>query len=227
MVEKLKSVFKTPKLRLVAKAFILALALYALPMWVAILLAYILYARHSTLFLNFLGSFISLFIVFSALKTIDTLSPILISIFIATLFYILLGVKNITFRHRLQAFFIFLAAIAFISLWGFFTGALSFILLAFIIFLTCRDALYSFTPSPNRSVLLALVSAFVITQLSWAIFYLNIPVWLAVTTTALVFAGFFHLIIQHLRGALFRSDAPFLAVAAIITAFAILIMAVF
>jgi len=227
MVEKLKSVFKTPKLRLVAKAFILALALYALPMWVAILLAYILYARHSTLFLNFLGSFISLFIVFSALKTIDTLSPILISIFIAILFYILLGVKNITFRHRLQAFFIFLAAIAFISLWGFFTGALSFILLAFIIFLTCRDALYSFTPSPNRSALLALVSAFVVTQLSWAIFYLNIPVFWSVIAVFLIFASIFHLIIQHLRGELFRSEAPFIAVAIVIATLAMMIMVAF
>jgi len=227
MVEKLKSVFKTPKLRLVAKAFILALALYALPMWVAILLAYILYARHSTLFLNFLGSFISLFIVFNALKTTDTLSPILISIFIATLFYILLGVKNITFRHRLQAFFALLAVIIFTSLWGFFAGALSLLLVSTVVFLVCRDALYSFIPMPNRSALLALVSAFIVAQLSWAIFYLNIPVFWSTIVVFLIFASVLHLIIQHLRGALFRSDAPFIAVAIVITTLAIMIMVVF
>ncbi len=227
MAEKLKSVLKTPKLRLGAKAFAIALALYALPLWAAVLFAFVLYLRQPAFSMNFLGTFVSLFIVFNAFQSANILPLVLISALAAVLFYVLLGVKNMAFLHRLTAFFILLAITVFASLWGFFAGALSLLLASFVIFLVCRDALASFTPAPNRSVFLAAVSAFVVAQLSWAIFYLNIPVWLAVTTTALVFAGFFHLIIQHLRGALFRSDAPFLAVAAIITAFAILIMAVF
>ena len=227
MVEKLKSVLKTPKLRLGAKALILALALYALPIWMAILFAYILYARHSTLSLNFLGSFISLFIVFNALTIAGALSSILISIFIAVLFYILLGVKNITFRHRLQAFFALLAVIIFTSLWGFFAGALSLLLVSAVVFLVCRDALYSFIPMPNRSALLALVSAFIVVQLSWAIFYLNISVFWSAIVVFLIFASIFHLIIQHLRGELFRSEAPFIAVAIVIATLAVMIMVAF
>ena len=227
MVEKLKSVLKTPKLRLGAKALILALALYTLPMWMAVLLAYILYARHSTLSLNFLGSFISLFIVFNALKATGIFSPALISIFIAVLFYILLGVKNITFRHRLQAFFILLAVIVFASLWGFFVGALSLLLVSAIVLLVCRDALYSFIPLPNRSTLLALISAFVVMQLSWAIFYLNIPIFWSAIAVFLIFASIFHLIIQYLRGELFRSEAPFIAVAIVVASLAMMIMVVF
>ncbi len=227
MVEKLKSVLKTPKLRLGVKALILALALYMLPVWMAVFIAFILYMRHPAFSLNFLGSLISLFIVFNALTIAGALSPIFISVFIAVLFYILLGVKNITFRHRLQAFFALLAVIIFTSLWGFFAGALSLLFVSTVVFLVCRDALYSFMPLPNRSFLLALVSAFVVTQLSWAIFYLNIPVFWSVIVVFLIFASVLHLIIQHLRGALFRSDAPFIAVAIVVATLAMMIMVAF
>jgi len=226
-VEKLKSVLKTPKLRLGVKALILALALYVLPVWVAVFIAFIIYIRPSIFSLSFLGSFISLFIVFNSFQAINVFSLSLMSVFVTALFYLLLGVKNMTIFHRLPAFFALLAVIIFASLWGFFAGALSFILLAFIIFLTCRDALYSFTPSPNRSVLLALISAFIVAQLSWVIFYLNIPVFWSATAVFLIFAGIFHLIIQHLRGTLFRSDAPFLSVAIVIATLAMMIMVAF
>jgi len=227
MVEKLKSVLKTPKLRLGAKAFILALALYALPVWMAVLLALILYFRPTTFSLRFLGSLISLLIVFNAFQDTDILSPIFISILTAGLFYILLGVKNMAFFYRLPAFFALFAVIVFASLWGFFAGALSLIFAVFIIFLICRDVLYSFMPLSNRSTLLAFISAFIVAQLAWAIFYLSIPVFWSTIAVFLIFAGIFYLIIQHLRGTLFRSEAPFIAVAIMVATLALLIMVVF
>ena len=227
MAEKLKSALKTPKLRLGVKALILAVAIYVLPVWAVVFIAFVLYTRPAVFSLNFLGSFISLFIVFNALNAIGVLSPILISILVAVLFYILLGVKNMALLHRLPAFFALLAIIVFASLWGFFAGAISLLSVFFIVFLICRDALYAFTPSPNRSVLLALVSAFIVAQLAWAIFYLNIPVFWSAMAVFLIFAGIFHLIIQHLRGKLFRSDAPFIAVAITIAVLAMMIMIVF
>jgi len=227
MVEKLKSVLKTPKLRLGAKALLLALALYILPVWIAVLLALILYFRPTTFSLKFLGSLISLLIVFNAFQANDILSPIFVSILTAILFYILLGVKNMAFFYRLPAFLVLFAIIVFASLWGFFAGALSLVFAIFIIFLICRDALCSFIPLSNRSTLLAFVSAFIVTQLVWAIFYLNISVFWSTTAVFLIFAGIFYLIIQHLRGALFRTEAPFIAVAITIATLATMIMVVF
>jgi len=226
-VEKLKSVLKTPKLRLGAKALILALALYTLPVWMAVLLALILYFRPTTFSSKFLGSLISLLIIFNAFQDTNILSPIFISILTAGLFYILLGVKNMTFFYRLPAFFALFAVIIFASLWGFFAGALSLIFAVFIIFLICRDALYSFMPLSNRSTLLAFVSAFIVAQLAWVIFYLNISVFWSAIAVFLIFAGIFYLIIQHLQGKLFRSEAPFIAVAITITTLALMIMVVF
>ncbi|MFA4999331.1 MAG: hypothetical protein WC519_01215 [Parcubacteria group bacterium] len=220
---------KIPKLRLGVKAAVLIPVLYFLPLWAAGIVTLVFYFWPIAFSVSFLGTFISFATVvglfFSAYPSFFA------AFAIAAAFYLLLGVKTVAFIHRSVIFFFLLAAIVFFSLLGFFTGIIPLLLLAFVVFLICRDALVSFTPaiSPTggRSSLLAAVSALLVAELAWAVLYLNIPVWWATIAISLVFGGAFYMIIEYLRGKLYRANAHFLATTLAIVGFVVLLLATF
>ncbi len=234
MAEKLKLVLKTPKLRLGIKAVIFALSLYLLPLWAALPIALVLYLRPTAFYLNFLGTFASfLFIVFvfsrSLLLNGELVYITALTVFFAALlFYAILGVKNMIFIHR---YFVLIATfITLISLtvWGFFSGLIPLIALILITLFVSKDALSSFTPAPpRRATFFAAICALSVATLSWAIFYLNISQWWATIIVLLPFIGVLYLSIKYFQGELFKSDAPFIAVALAIISYALLILVVF
>jgi hypothetical protein len=225
MVEKLKSVLKTPKLRSGAKALVLALSLYALPLWVTGALAFLFYFWPVTFSLGFMGTFISLSIVSAVL--FGAAPSFITALAAGVVFFLLLGIKNVLFLHRFSLFLLCLGFIVFSSVWGFFSGLVSLPVLAVMIFLAVRDGLAAFTPFPKKASLFAAVSALVVSEMSWAVFYLNIPDHWATVSVILVFIGVIFMTIEYLRGHLFKSEAPFWATALAVVAFAIAIIASF
>jgi len=225
MVEKLKSVLKTPRLKSGAKALLLALSLYLMPLWVSGILAFFFYFWPSAFSFSFLGSFISFFIVASNFSSDG--NYILSALVFGGAFFLLIGVKNVLFLHRSPLFLTYLGFIAFLGIWEFFTGTLSLPVLALVIFLVVRDGLKSFTPLPGRTALLSAVSALAVAEISWAIYCLNIlDIWASVSV-ALIFGGILFMIIEYLRGSLFKSNAHFWAVALSVIAFTITLIASF
>jgi hypothetical protein len=232
MVEKLKSVLKIPKLRLGAKAVALALSLYFLPVWTSLVLSSLFYFLPVAFSFSFLGTFISFLVIvgsfFSALPTL----PIVVSVFLAaTLFYFLLGIKNVLFLRRSLIFFALFMEMVFFSFWEFFAGIISLPVLALVIFLLSRDALASFTPSVppagGRIALLSAVLSLLAIQISWAVFYLSISSVWATIAVFMGFSGALYAIIKYLRGELFSSNAPFRAVALAIFSFVLLLLLAF
>ncbi|MFA5052836.1 MAG: hypothetical protein WC565_02160 [Parcubacteria group bacterium] len=234
---------KTPKLRLGVKAVALALALYFLPVWAAGILAAFLYFWPLTFSFSFVLSFIA-FLLSAGSFFIANFSPfsgwpgVIASVIVAALFVLLLGVKNVIFIRRAPFFFVFLGVIIFASLYGFFAGIIHLPILALVVFFFCRDALASFTPASEptewrngwqtgRTGLLAVVSSLLVTELAWAVFYLNLSVIWATVSVFISFSGAFYMIVEYLRGKLYQTNAPFIAVLAVIASFVILLFTAF
>lgn len=207
----------------------MALGLYFLPIWAAGILAAALYFLPAAFSFSFLGTFVSFSVLAGSLFSVSQSVPAAIAAGI--MFFLLLGVKNVLFVRRSPVFFFLLSALVFLSLWEFFAGIISLPILALSVFLLCRDAFASFTPPPDggsgRTSLLAAVSALLAAELSWAVFYLNIPVWWAAVAVFLVFSGVLYTVVKYLRGSLFKSNAPFMATALAIVSMTILILASF
>jgi hypothetical protein len=229
MAEKLRSVLKIPKLRLGAKAVALALCLYFLPIWAAGILAAAFYFLPTAFSFSFLGTFVSFSVIAGSLYSVSQSIPAALAA--GAMFFLLLGVKNVLFVRRPPVFFFLISALIFLALWEFFAGIVSLPILALVVFLFCRDAFSSFTPPPEggsgRTSLLAAVSALLVSELSWAVFYLNIPVWWATIAVFLVFSGVLYVVVKYLRGSLFRSNAPFIATALAIASVSLLILVSF
>jgi len=232
MVEKLKSVLKIPKLRSGVKAIVLALALTFLPLWVAGIFAVFFYLFPSAFSMSFLGSFLSLALMVGSFLASGLILPAWLSaVLAAILFYVLLGIKNILFIHRSSAFFAIFPTIVFCSLLGFFEGVVSLPVLALIVFFLSKDAFSVFTPatppSGGRGSLLSAVLALLVAELSWSVFYLDIPVAWATFAVFMGFAGALYAVIKYLKGELFKSNAPYVATALAIISFALLMLAAF
>jgi len=207
----------------------LALGLYFLPIWAAGILAAVLYFFPVAFSFNFLGTFVSFSVLVGSLFAVSQSVPAALAA--GMMFFFLIGVKNVLFVRRSPIFFFLIASLAFLALWEFFAGIISLPILALAVFLVCRDAFMSFTPTPDggsgRTSLLAAVSALLAAELSWAVFYLNIPVWWAAIAVFLVFSGALYAIVKYLRGSLFKSNAPFIATALAIVSMVLLILVSF
>jgi len=230
MVEKLKLVLKTPKLRLGVKAIILALSLSFLPLWASVVVAIVLYFQPMAFSFSFLGTLISFLII------VITISPLvgeiayviaLSALSLSALFYLILGVKNKIFLNRSLALFTLLAVLISSAIWGFFSGNLSLPVLILLTFLVSRDALVSFAPTSGRATLFAGICSLVVVSISWSVWYLNIPVWLATITVFLPFIGVLYMIVKYFQGELFKSDAPFIAIALAIISYTLWILTAF
>lgn len=229
MAGKLKSVLRIPKLRLAAKAVVMALGLYFLPVWAAGILAALLYLVPTAFSFSFIGTFVSLAVLMGSLFSVHP--AVFAAVLSGILFFLLLGVKNVVFLHRSPVFFFLCGALTLFGLWEFFSGIVSLPILAMIVFIICRDAFNQFAPSPaggsGRTSLLAAVVALLVAELSWGVFYLNIPVWWASVAVFMVFAGVLNAIVKYLRGTLYKTNAPFWATALAIFSSTILLLVSF
>jgi hypothetical protein len=174
---------------------------------------------------SFIGTFVSLAVLLGSLFSASPTAPI--ALLSGFLFFLLLGVKNVVMVRRFPVFFSLVYAMSFIAVWGFFSGIISLPVLALIVFLVCRDAFASFTPFPGRTSLLAAIAALFIAEMSWAVFYLNIPVGWASVAVFMAFSGVLYAIVKYLRGALFKSNAPFIATALGIASASLLLLVSF
>ncbi|MDO8443019.1 MAG: hypothetical protein Q7S81_02055 [bacterium] len=187
MVEKLRSVWKIVQLRLILKSLIFAgLLLWvktsgfgALPVFVFILMGFILYFRnHSQNNLENIHSFSALLLVsmfsISLLSHFQFIFPAII--FFSVLFYLMLGIKEFYFVRRyewnsvkntLLIFSIFL--VYFMSnKYTFFY--LKYLAVFVVIFFLIKEWLFWLEPNfPKRYNFIAFVFSFLVLQLSWAV----------------------------------------------------------
>ncbi|MCL4406294.1 MAG: hypothetical protein M1586_00040 [Patescibacteria group bacterium] len=154
MEEKLKSVWKTPKLKLGVKALILAASFFYLPFWFAALVACVFYFFPALNTEKLITSFlISLFLGFVFSGIVPAADFWLIA---GVIFYLLLGVKDMVFINRKFVYGLLFASVMIAAFLGVLAGAVSPWLLALLLLLLFREFFSVMLPDyPKRARLFA------------------------------------------------------------------------
>jgi hypothetical protein len=175
MVEKLKLVWKTPKLKLGAKALILAASFFYLPFWFSALIACLFYFYPALNTEKLLTSFfVSLFLGFVFSGIIPAADFWLIA---ASIFYLLLGVKDMTFINRKSVYTLLSASIIVATFFGVLSGAISPWLLALLLFLLFREFFSIILPDyPKRARLFAGIFALIGFEIFWICSWFDFPI---------------------------------------------------
>lgn len=212
-----------PKSKSLFKTLFLISSFYFLPIWVIYFLAIVFYFSPFALSFSVISSlFALLFISYLFLGTIPSIIPFIFGAF----FFALLGIKNVFFVHRLIVLYAFSGLLTFFAIYGFLLGVIPLFILPIIIFLLCRD-IFAYSPLPSRSNFLSAVLAFIVLQTSWVISYFMISAFFGALAIFILFAGIFYALMTNLYGALFKSDAPFIALSSAIIAGAIIFLSAF
>lgn len=202
MEAKSGSVWTDPKLRSGAKAVALALSLVFLPIWAGAIFGFIIYFFPIAFSFEFLGSFAAFMILAFLLKASS--SAVLFAVLSTILFFLLLGIKNVLFLRRKEAFIIFLSLIGILSIYGFFAGFIPLPVVGLLILLSFKDLLRSFTGFPGRHVFLSAVLGLSSIEVLYAVSSLNLSLSASVISSTLILFPLSSAFFFHLKGTLFR-----------------------
>ena len=174
MAEKLKSVWKTPKLRLGVKAACLAASFFYLPFWASALLASLFYFYPALNTEKLLASFLSsLFLGFVFSGIMSAADLWLVS---AVIFYLLLGVKDMVFLNQKSVYGLLFSVLMIAGFFGVLSGAISPWILALLIFILFREFFWIILPSyPKRARFLAGAMALIAFQIFWICSWFDFP----------------------------------------------------
>lgn len=222
MLKKLNLVFKSPALRLTFKPAVFAGLLIwqlsvkpdgFLPVLLFLLVGFYFYWRPVFWGSQFFNSFLILLIIsFLAIKFLNFGIFGVISILgLATLFYWLLGVKNLIFANRSSVYYLLNSILLFlIFLFFFLVDKLQFFSVKYLlaglgIFMLSREFLSFFiTDFPKRKVLIAAGFSFLTLEFLWAISLL--PIGFLNSAALMLFAALILMdfIVHHFSGTLTR-----------------------
>ena len=207
MAPGLRSLLKGPKLRSGAKALVLALSFFFLPLWTTGVFAFLFYCLPSAFAPEFFGTVVTLgFVVFSFLS----FAPLwVVAIISSLLFFLILGVKNV-FLPKRAVIFSFIALSIFIALsFGVFSRFISLPLFAVSVFLVAREGFKAFTTLSQRATVSAAIVTLVLSELAWVMGWFFISP-LSAAFIELIFAtSVANLIFRHLRGEIATARAIF------------------
>lgn len=176
MAEKLKSVWKIPKLKLGVKALVLGVSFFYLPFWASALIASFFYFYPALNTEKLLTSFLfSLFLGFSFSDGSIPLADFwLVPAFI---FYLLLGVKDMVFLNGKAVYVILNASMMIALFFGVFSGVISPWLLPFLLFLLFREFFAMVVPEyPKRAILFGSIFSLISFEIFWIYSWFGLPV---------------------------------------------------
>jgi hypothetical protein len=174
MAERLKSVWKIPKLRLGVKAACLAASFFYLPFWVSALLACFLYFYPALNTEKLLASFLSsLFLGFVFSEIMSAADLWLVS---SVIFYLLLGVKDMVFLNQKSVYGLLFSVLMVAGFFGVLSGAISPWILALLVFILFREFFSIILPSyPKRAKLFAAAMALISFHVFWICSWFDFP----------------------------------------------------
>lgn len=152
-------------------------------------------------------NFFALFIIFVLLSyaSLSFLSPWLWLMISVIGFYLFFGIRELKFVDRRRAYLIFLFLLFSVALAGFMTGASAFwLILPLVLFFGSASffELFLDTKTPKRFYLIAGVYALIVTQFSWAVFWLPIALLPAFIVLLVVALSLLHIFFASFQGAL-------------------------
>ncbi|MBZ1349000.1 MAG: hypothetical protein KY053_02115, partial [Candidatus Liptonbacteria bacterium] len=214
MVQKLRLLLKTPKLRLVAKSAAALLVSVFLPPWLG--LPIFLFFYYYPFFPGFFLLFSSVFAFFLSrgfltgvflpdyfFEQVFFLRYLMFFIFFVV-FFLILGLKNYLFTDRKKPYLVFLTLVLFFLFYGVFVGGISLWLAPFLLFFIIRDFLfflYGELP-PKRLIFISAFLVLIFFQGLWAVLWLNLPALLSALNVLVFCLCLLFVIDAYLKGIL-------------------------